>query len=279
MFRIPCLSRKNITINNMPTRISVIIPNWNGAKTIEAVIRSCINQTLKPIEILVCDDGSTDDSEKIVKEINNNLVQWIPLPHSGTPAIPRNNGINMSKGEWIAFCDNDDEWVSTKLEKQISLLIKLGCEASCTNAIRRINGVNVNKKMINYKKEKISFCDLLNSNSIVCSSSLVKKSILEKVDKFSEKIEHGSYADFICWLRVLTQTNFAFINESLIVYDDHPQTSIRASETSAEKLKSIALDNFIVWSKKMNLPYFRYLTKKHIVINNLLKLIKKVIHV
>lgn len=260
-------------------KISVIIPNWNGAKTLEAVIRSCINQTLKPIEILVCDDGSTDESKKIVEQINNNLVKWIPLAHSGTPAVPRNKGINISTGEWIAFCDNDDEWLPTKLEKQISSATKLNCEASCTNATRRVDGINIDNKMITYKKEKISFCDILNSNSIVCSSSMVKKSILEKVGGFSETVEHGSYADFICWLRVLTKTDFAFINEPLVIYDDHPQTSIRANETSAEKLKTIALDNFTIWSKKMNIPYFRYLIKKHTIKNNLLKLIKKAIHV
>lgn len=260
-------------------KISVIIPNYNGSKTLEAVIRSCLNQTLEPIEILVCDDGSTDESKKIVDGINNNIVKWIPLSHSGTPAVPRNNGIKISKGEWIAFCDSDDEWLPTKLEKQIAMAKKLNCKASCTNAIRKMNGINVREKMVNYKKEKISFSDLLSSNSIVCSSSLVKKSILEKIGGFSEVVEHGSYADFICWLRVLTQTDFAFVGESLVIYDDHPQTSIRVNETSAERLKTIALDNFITWSKQTNLLYFKYLIKKHILLSNSLKLIKRIVHV
>lgn len=236
----------NIEISN----ISVVIPNWNGAKTLGNVIKSCINQTLKPLEILICDDGSTDNSKEVVDQINNDLVKWIPLSHSGTPAIPRNNGIKISKGEWIAFCDSDDEWLPTKLEKQIKKAYETKCKAICTNAIRKINGINIIGNMINYKKEKISFNDLLNSNSVVCSSSMIHKSVLEKVGGFSEAIEHGSYADFICWLRITTQTNFAFINEPLVIYDDHPQTSIRANETSAERIKILALDNFIIWSKK-----------------------------
>jgi glycosyltransferase involved in cell wall biosynthesis len=265
------------TTNQMQTQISVIIPNYNGSKTLEAVIKSCLNQTLKPIEILVCDDGSTDESKKIVGGINNNIVKWIPLPHSGTPAIPRNNGIRISEGEWIAFCDNDDEWLPTKLEKQISLATKLDCKASCTNAIKKVNGINIEKNMINYKKEKISFYDLLNSNSIVCSSSVVKKSILEKIGGFSEVLEHGSYADFICWLRVLTQTDFAFIDESLVIYDDHPRTSIRALFLDDKILRENALNNFIGWvgkQKRINLIFYLI----QIRIYNIIKLFKKVLN-
>jgi glycosyltransferase involved in cell wall biosynthesis len=261
------------------TKISVVIPNWNGEKTLEGVIRSCLNQTLQPFEILVCDDGSTDGSKKIVEQINDITVKWIPLPHSGTPAVPRNNGIKISKGEWIAFCDSDDEWLPTKLEKQISRAEKLNCKASCTNAIRRIDGVDIEGKMIHFKKEKISFYDLLSSNSVVCSSTIIKKSILEKVGGFSEVVEHGSYADFICWLRVLTQTDFAFVDESLVIYDDHPQTSIRAHDISYEEIKILALNNFTEWSKNIHIPYFRYLIKKQAMISYIFKLIKKIFQI
>jgi glycosyltransferase involved in cell wall biosynthesis len=230
----------NIEISN----ISVVIPNWNGAKTLENVIKSCINQTLKPIEVLICDDGSTDNSKEVVDQINNDLVKWIPLPHSGTPAIPRNNGIKISKGEWIAFCDSDDEWLPEKLEKQIKKAYETKYQAICTNAIRKVNGISTIGNMINYKKEKISFNDLLNSNSVVCSSSMIHKSVLEKVGGFSETIEYGSYADFICWLRITTQTNFAFINEPFVIYDDHPETSMRKEKISDIELKENAFKNF-----------------------------------
>lgn len=259
-------------------KISVIIPTWNGEKILKKTIESCLNQTLKPIEILVCDDGSTDNSEKIIEQMNNNLVIWIPGIHSGTPAIPRNKGMEMSKGDWVAFCDNDDEWLPTKLEKQINMAQKLNCKAVCTNAIRKIGQINIDGKMINFKKERITFNDLLNSNSIVCSSSLIHRSIFEKIGRYSEIIEHGSYADFIYWLRVATQTDFAFVNEPLVIYDDHPQTSIRANETSGEKIKKIALNNFIKWSRQNNLPYFRYLIKKHIIKMRIINLIKNIIH-
>ena len=261
-----------------PPKISVIIPTWNGEKILEKVVSSCLNQTLQPFEILVCDDGSTDNSKEIIKQINNPIVIWVEGVHSGTPAIPRNRGVELSKGDWIAFCDNDDEWLPTKLDKQINTVLKLNCKAICTNAIRKVNGIEIDEKMINYKKEKISFGDLLNGNNIVCSSSMVHKSILEKIGGFSKIIEHGSYADFICWLRVTTQTDFAFINESLVIYDDHPETSIRATETSAERIRNIAFKNIIDWSKQNKLPYFIYLTKKHIIKSEILSFIKKIIH-
>jgi hypothetical protein len=93
---------------------------------------------------------------------------------------------------------------------------------------------------------------------------VVHKSILEKIGGFSEFIWHGSYADFICWLRVTTQTDFAFVDESLVIYDDHPQTSIRANETSSENIKSISLNNFTNWAIKNKLYFYILIVKIHV---------------
>lgn len=241
------------------TKISVIIPTYNSANTLRATIESCLNQTLPPIEVLVCDDGSTDDSEGIVKSIHNSKVKWIPSLHSGTPAVPRNNGVKIARGKWIAFCDSDDEWLPEKLKKQIDLANKMGFKASCTAALVKMNGVISNKLVSNWKKRTIKFNDLLKSNDIVCSSAVIHSSIVQKIGEFSCNLTHRSFADYIYWLRILTLTNFAFVNEPLAIYDDHPQTSIRSDKVSDNELQKISFRNFTKWIDRNEKNIFKRL--------------------
>ncbi len=83
--------------------ISVVIPTWNRADTIEKAVCSALDQIVLPFEILVCDDGSTDGTEQIVKSIGDERVKWIPSPHSGRPALPRNRGIQRRQGGMAGF--------------------------------------------------------------------------------------------------------------------------------------------------------------------------------
>ncbi len=258
-------------------KISVVIPVWNGAQTLEATIKSCLDQTLPPIEILVCDDGSTDTSKDIVLKMANERVVWVADEHSGSPAGPRNRGLSRAQGEWIAFCDSDDEWLPTKLEKQICLAEMLKCRAVCTNAFIKINDNVTSKTVSNWNKEKISFRNLLNSNNIVCSSVMIHSSIYKQINGFTETVLYGSFADYIYWLRVSTLTDFAFINEPLMIYDDHPLTSIRSSFTDGKLLKEKSLDNFINWAKgqkKVKLYLYILYIKLHLAIEWVKKLLR-----
>lgn len=114
--------------------VSVIVPTWNRAHLLKRVIQGAFNQSVTPLEILVSDDGSVDDSEKIVKSINNNRVKWINGMHAGLPAVVRDKGIKIAKGEWITFLDSDDWWKKDKLKKQLELVKKLQVKAACSSA-------------------------------------------------------------------------------------------------------------------------------------------------
>ena len=253
------------------TKISVIIPTYNNKKTLDTTIKSCLNQTLVPSEILVCDDGSTDDSKDIVKKINNPKVIWVPNIHTGIPAIPRNNGMMIAKGEWIAFCDSDDEWLPKKLEGQLLEIIKQNSKACSTNAVIKKNNIITNKNLLNWKKENINFKNLLKTNNIICSSAIIHSSIYKKIGGFPEEKKYRGFEDYIYWLRVLTFTNFAFIKEPLVIYDDHPETSIRSNSTSDAELKSLSFNNFILWSKEYENSMFEILNYKYLIQLNLIK--------
>lgn len=99
--------------DNKQPSVSVIIPTWNRELRLKKTIESVLVQTLFPLEILVCDDGLTDNTFEIVKSLNHSKVKWILGEHSGLPAVARNRGIRESKGEWLAFLDSDDWWWGT----------------------------------------------------------------------------------------------------------------------------------------------------------------------
>ena len=99
--------------------VSVVIPAYNSGKYIRRAIESVLAQTLKPDEIFVVDDNSTDDTVKIVRQFDS--VQYIHQAHAGA-SVARNTGIEAATSEWIAFLDADDEWLPEYLHKQIELL-------------------------------------------------------------------------------------------------------------------------------------------------------------
>lgn len=98
--------------------ISVVIPTYNREKTIQKTLESVLNQTCLPLEIIVVDDGSTDSTIDIVKEIKreNTMVRLIRMKRNRGAQAARNIGIKAAKGEWIAFLDSDDEWTSDRIE-------------------------------------------------------------------------------------------------------------------------------------------------------------------
>ena len=108
----------------MTIKISVIIPTFNrGQTTLLAAINSALNQTYKPFEIIVCDDGSTDNTKNIL-DLNyiSNQIRYIYCGKNGRPSIPRNIGIKKAKGNWIAFLDSEDIWLQNKLETQVNFV-------------------------------------------------------------------------------------------------------------------------------------------------------------
>jgi glycosyltransferase involved in cell wall biosynthesis len=106
-------------INTVPL-VSVIIPTYNRAHLIGRAIQSVLNQTFKDIEIIVVDDGSKDNTDEIVRAIDDPRVIYLKHQENRGVSAARNTGIKAARGEFIAFQDSDDEWLPNKLEKQLA---------------------------------------------------------------------------------------------------------------------------------------------------------------
>lgn len=247
--------------NYKQIQISVIIPTWNRAHLLKRAIKSALNQSLSPLEILICDDGSTDDTFKMIKSFKDKRIKWITADHLGLPAVVRNRGIKESKGEWIAFLDSDDEWFPKKLEKQMTLARQTECLAVCCNAY----SVNLNgqrKKYLDCTKKILTFSDLIKVNYVILSSAVIHRSLLSKCLGFPEGHKFRNAPDYAFWLRVLTQTNIAYLDEIFVNYLDEPNKSIRRFAKNPYLLKKIILEDFLHWSIKNIIP-FRYILKAY----------------
>jgi glycosyltransferase involved in cell wall biosynthesis len=103
-----------------PVSVSVIIPTYNQSKDLNRCLLSLVDQTFKNFEVIICDDGSYDDTKQIVRQFHSKLeIKYLYNANFGGPAHPRNCGIKAAKGEYIAFLDSDDWWCNNKLEFSI----------------------------------------------------------------------------------------------------------------------------------------------------------------
>lgn len=109
-------------MSNSSIQISVIIPVYNDALYIKEALKSVLSQGVENLEIIVVDDGSTDNFEEQIDELNDLRIKLISQTNSGAAAA-RNNGVNNAKGEYIAFLDADDVWSGDKLKLQLDVLL------------------------------------------------------------------------------------------------------------------------------------------------------------
>lgn len=192
-------------------KVSVIIPTYNREKTIIRAVESVLSQDYSNIEVLVIDDGSTDKTEQIVFEkIKDSRLKYIKIKNSGA-ANARNYGINICEGEYVAFQDSDDEWLSGKLSKQMKVFTENKDIGLVYTGFKKIQ--NGKDQIVPTKKDKILhgylYKELLKRNFIGCPTVVVKKSCFNTIGKFSTEI--SKYEDWELFIRIAKQYNIGYI--------------------------------------------------------------------
>lgn len=191
-------------------KITVIIPTYNRAKLLKRAIESVFNQTFKDFELIVVDDGSTDNTKEVVSEYKE--VKYVYQENSGGAARPKNTGIKMAQGEYVAILDSDDEWLPTKLEKQVKFLEEhpeidvVGCNIL-------ING----KTKYRIPKYQNLFERMLVTDDMGTGSAIVyRKEVFNKVGLFDENLKSGQ--DKEMRIRLAQECKFGFVDEYLVNY-------------------------------------------------------------
>lgn len=108
-----------LTKENSRGRVSVVMPAYNAATTILAAVESVLMQTYQDIEIIICDDGSTDDTRQRLQSLSDSRVRLLYNDRNCGPGISRNRAIDVSNGRWLAFLDADDQWMPQRLERLV----------------------------------------------------------------------------------------------------------------------------------------------------------------
>jgi len=228
--------------------ISVIIPTWNRSISIKKSIESVLKQSNTNFEVIVCDDGSTDDTRSTVEGLRIPCLKYLALPHTGLPAVARNRGIQAAKGDYVAFLDSDDTWTPDKLELQMQFMQKNKSKLCGTNAYRL--GDKSKKNMLANPPTICTYEHLLATNWLIASSVLVDRNLLMKSGLFPETPSYRAYEDWLLWMRLSTFEPFYFLDKPLVIYNDNPAESIRSVQADWQTIIGELQTAIIPWGIK-----------------------------
>jgi len=232
--------------------VSVIIPAYNSADTIENCIDSVLRQTVSIFEIIVINDGSTDNTVEVITkfiEKNNQKNLYLISQPNGGPAKARNKGIIAAKGDWIAFLDADDSWLPQKLEKQAQVIAKFpACSIIGTQLF------SDNKRITDVCFEYVTFSDMLFQNRFFTSSVIVKKNVLtqfffDEIKKYSE--------DYKLWLQIIHRYKGVVLKDGLVIYaENQPRFKRKSLSNNFWKMEINELRNYIFLYQQKYLNVF-----------------------
>ena len=209
-----------MSYNKAIEEISVIIPTYNRCDLLKRAINSVIKQTITPKEIIIVDNGSTDQTYQMVSSLFPEINYFIEKKRGVSAA--RNKGILESKSKWIAFLDSDDAWKPTKLEKQMEYSL---FNQDKYRIIHTDETWYRNKKFLNQlKKHKKSGGNIFKNSLQLCcispSSVVLKKQIFDDYGLFDENLEVCE--DYDMWIRITSKEEVGFLDSPLVLkYGGH----------------------------------------------------------
>jgi glycosyltransferase involved in cell wall biosynthesis len=206
-------------------KVSVIVPAYNAMTYLPETLKSVLQQTFTDFEVLIIDDGSTDNIVQWTGELVDSRVKLIVQQNQGA-SVARNTGIAQAQGEYIAFLDADDLWEPTKLEKQVH----------CLEENPEIGLVHTNMLLIDWQgkssgrvmksnAEGDALKQLLKQNTIATSSVIVRNDCLKTVGEFDRNLRYSQ--DWDMWVRIAARYPLAVIKEPLVSYRQHPNNATK----------------------------------------------------
>ena len=193
--------------------VSIIMPSYNTAQFIGESINSVINQTYTNWELIIVDDCSTDNTDQILNSFHDSRIKYIRNKENSGAAICRNKAIKEAKGNWIAFLDSDDLWISTKLEKQIDFMKKNNYDFSYSKyeeideKSTSLNRIITGPKIIT-KTGMYNYC-WPGCLTVMYNAEKIGLIQIESLPKNN---------DYAMWLKIIKKTNCYLLEETLAKY-------------------------------------------------------------
>ena len=200
----------------MSLRCAVVIPAYRAAGTVGAAVRSALEQTMPPLEVVVVDDGSDDDTARVAEDAGARVLRQ----SNAGPGAARNHGVRKADpdAEWIAFLDADDRFWPEKLAVQVEAVLGddsldgVGSDA----VVEGVETAQVSKNAGKAIDRRPRFAALVGSNPLICSTMLVRREAFDAVGGFDEARELIATEDWDLWLRLLRR------RDQSILYLDRP---------------------------------------------------------
>ena len=221
-------------------KVSVVIPTYNRAHLISRATQSILDQSYRYFELIIVDDASADDTEKVVMGFNDERIRYIRHAENKGVSSARNTGIKAAKCGYIAFHDDDDEWMPEKLEKQMRVFQKAEPEVGVvyTGCYRFEN----NKKTCLpspkvTQKEGYIFGSLLKGNFIAMPAVVIKRECFEITGMFDESI--SCFQDWELFIRISKAYHFKYVDEPLVLSYYQPDSITANRSTLVTNLELI----------------------------------------
>jgi glycosyltransferase involved in cell wall biosynthesis len=239
----------NSLVTELPTQplISIVIPAYNAEAFIAEAIESVLAQDYQIREIIVVDDGSTDNTPGVLESYQNR-IRFIRQSNAGL-GTARNTGIAAANGELIAFLDADDRWLPEKLSKQYKCLIhnpKAGLVHTDLLEWRPQESSQTHREIGRGEFQGSCLPSLIQNNRVLPSTVLVKKECLDRVGNFDP--QPTGVEDWDLWLRIAREYEFAYVAEPLVLYRMHD------ANMSANSLRMRSGEFYVLQKTLTNMP-------------------------
>jgi glycosyltransferase involved in cell wall biosynthesis len=241
--------------------VSVIIPTYNRAETVSRAIDSALDQTHEDLEVLVVDDGSSDETESVLESYDDDRVRPIYHETNRGANVARNTGIEHARGKYIAFLDSDDEWLPEKLEAQLDVLEKrssewvavyCGFSFELTGPVDRLRGLAASvlsrgddSPRMEGGKELIGDILADNVHTGAGSTLLVQTDVAREIGGFDESLDRFQDPEFV--LRILEVGKLAHVDEPLVLREETatpPAETIREADEQYLSLYAEEVERF-----------------------------------
>ncbi|MCG2759675.1 MAG: glycosyltransferase [Candidatus Delongbacteria bacterium] len=224
--------------------VSIVIPTHKRPELLKKAIESALAQTYSMTEIIVVDDNSGDNTEQVIKDLNNKNIRYFRNDSSLGGAGTRNVGIEKSNGEFVAFLDDDDIWYKDKLELQVNKINENESNILCTCGLQVVY-VAEGLKYFNFPKlNEVTFKKMLLNNKVgITSTVMVRRKALDQSGYFDHSLP--AREEYELWIRLSRFGNFVSVNKPLLDYYIHP---------SRQQI-SASIDKFITANKLIQKKY------------------------
>ena len=228
------------------TDVSVVLPTFNRARTLARAMDTVLTQSASGIELVVVDDGSTDDTATVLNEYASDRVRIAHLPDNRGPAAARNVGAKLAAGRFLAFQDSDDKWLPGRVATQLDQLRAAPAKVAVSYGhVRKV--LPGGEAMLHPGRSQPHldgrlFEDLAHGNFIGLPSVIMRREAFEDVGGFDERLR--SLEDWELMLRLAHRFEFAFVPRVVV---DSPISPGGVNSSAPEALRAIGLIREVHW--------------------------------